>query len=82
VQLQKEKGLDAMAIGRAGLINSGSASGKNDFAEAVGTAVINKRAGGMGLIPGRKGFQRPMQGGAKLLNAVQDVYLSREVTVA
>ena len=69
-------------MGRAGLINSGGASGKNDFAEAVATAVINKRAGGMGLIPGRKAFQRPMQDGAKLLNAVQDVYLSREVTVA
>ena len=69
-------------MGRAGLINSGGASGKNDFGEAVTTAVINKRAGGMGLISGRKAFQRPIKEGAKLLNAVQDVYLSREVTVA
>ncbi len=69
-------------MGRAGLINSGGASGKNDFAEAVTTAVINKRAGGMGLISGRKAFQRPMKDGIGLLNAIQDVYLSREVTVA
>jgi class I fructose-bisphosphate aldolase len=69
-------------MGRAGLINSGGASGKNDFAEAVTTAVINKRAGGMGLISGRKAFQRPMKDGVSLLNAIQDVYLSREVTVA
>jgi class I fructose-bisphosphate aldolase len=69
-------------MGRAGLINSGGASGKNDFAEVVTTAVINKRAGGMGLISGRKAFQRPMKQGVELLNAVQDVYLSREVTVA
>ena len=69
-------------MGRAGLINSGGASGKNDFAEAVTTAVINKRAGGMGLISGRKAFQRPMKEGALLLNAIQDVYLSPEVTVA
>ncbi len=69
-------------MGRAGLINSGGASGKNDFAEAVTTAVINKRAGGMGLISGRKAFQRPMKDGIALLNAIQDVYLSREVTVA
>jgi fructose-bisphosphate aldolase, class I len=69
-------------MGRAGLINSGGPSGKNDFAEAVKTAVINKRAGGMGLISGRKAFQRPMEDGAKLLNAIQDVYLSKEVTVA
>jgi fructose-bisphosphate aldolase, class I len=69
-------------MGRAGLINSGGASGKNDFAEAVKTAVINKRAGGMGLISGRKAFQRPMEEGAKLLNSIQDVYLSNEVTVA
>ena len=62
-------------MGRAGLINSGGASGKNDFAEAVKTAVINKRAGGMGLISGRKAFQRPMAEGVKLLNAIQDVYL-------
>lgn len=69
-------------MGRAGLINSGGASGENDFAEAVRTAVINKRAGGMGLISGRKAFQRPMSEGAKLLNHIQDVYLSKEVTVA
>jgi class I fructose-bisphosphate aldolase len=69
-------------MGRAGLINSGGASGENDFAEAVKTAVINKRAGGMGLISGRKAFQRPVAEGAKLLNAIQDVYLCREVTVA
>ncbi len=69
-------------MGRAGLINSGGASGENDFAEAVATAVINKRAGGMGLISGRKAFQRPMAEGAKLLQTIQDVYLSKEVTIA
>jgi class I fructose-bisphosphate aldolase len=69
-------------MGRAGLINSGGASGENDFAEAVKTAVINKRAGGMGLISGRKAFQRPMAEGVKLLNAIQDVYLCKEVTIA
>ncbi len=69
-------------MGRAGLINSGGASGKNDFAEAVKTAVINKRAGGMGLISGRKAFQRPMAEGVKLLNAIQDVYLDQSVTIA
>lgn len=68
--------------GRAGLINSGGASGENDFADAVRTAVINKRAGGMGLICGRKSFQRPMVEGVKLLNAIQDVYLEKEVTIA
>ncbi len=68
-------------MGRAGLINSGGASGANDFAEAVTTAVINKRAGGMGLISGRKAFQRPLREGIALLNAIQDVYLSPEVTV-
>ena len=68
--------------GRAGLINSGGASGANDFEEAVATAVINKRAGGTGLISGRKAFQRPMKEGVQLLNAIQDVYLSSEVTVA
>ena len=57
-------------------------SGENDFAEATKTAVINKRAGGMGLISGRKAFQRPMKDGIKLLNTIQDVYLSKEVTVA
>jgi class I fructose-bisphosphate aldolase len=69
-------------MGRAGLINSGGASGDNDFAEAVRTAVINKRAGGMGLISGRKAFQRPMSEGVKLLNLIQDVYLAPEVTIA
>jgi len=68
--------------GRAGLINSGGVSGENDFAEAVRTAVINKRAGGMGLISGRKAFQRPMAEGVKLLNAIQDVYLSPQVVLA
>jgi fructose-bisphosphate aldolase, class I len=68
--------------GRAGLINSGGASGANDFGDAVTTAVINKRAGGTGLISGRKAFQRPMTEGVKLLNAIQDVYLSKEVTIA
>lgn len=69
-------------MGRAGLINSGGASGKNDMAEAVATAVINKRAGGMGLISGRKAFQRPMKEGAQLLNSIQDVYLCKEITIA
>ncbi len=68
--------------GRMGLINSGGASGKQDMAEAVRTAVINKRAGGMGLISGRKAFQRPMKEGVQLLNAIQDVYLNRDITVA
>jgi class I fructose-bisphosphate aldolase len=68
--------------GRAGLINSGGASGSNDLAEAVKTAVINKRAGGMGLISGRKAFQKPMDEGVKLLHAIQDVYLCSGVTVA
>ncbi|HEY5142686.1 MAG TPA: class I fructose-bisphosphate aldolase [Solirubrobacteraceae bacterium] len=70
-------------LGRSGLINSGGASsGATDLAEAVRTAVINKRAGGMGLISGRKAFQRPMEEGAALLHAIQDVYLSPEVTIA
>jgi class I fructose-bisphosphate aldolase len=69
-------------MGRAGLISSGGASGSNDFAEAVETAVINKRAGGTGLISGRKAFQRPMPEGVALLNAIQDVYLCDEVTIA
>ena len=69
-------------MGRIGLINSGGASGTADFADAVRTAVINKRAGGMGLISGRKAFQRPMAEGVKLLNAIQDVYLCKDVTVA
>jgi len=69
-------------LGRAGLINSGGPSGQNDFAEAVRTAVINKRAGGMGLISGRKAFQRPLAEGVKLLHAIQDVYLDNSVTIA
>ena len=70
-------------MGRAGLINSGGASsGEGDFAQAVETAIINKRAGGTGLISGRKAFQRPMDEGVKLLNSIQDVYLSKEVTIA
>ncbi|MFP4369400.1 MAG: class I fructose-bisphosphate aldolase [Candidatus Kapaibacterium sp.] len=69
-------------MGRAGLINSGGASADNDFAQATETAVINKRAGGTGLISGRKAFQRPMAEGIKLLNTIQDVYLCDDVTVA
>jgi fructose-bisphosphate aldolase, class I len=70
-------------MGRCGLINSGGESkGANDLAEAVRTAVINKRGGGMGLISGRKAFQRPMNEGVQLLNSIQDVYLSEEITVA
>ncbi len=69
-------------MGRAGLINSGGASGSNDFEQAVTTAVINKRAGGMGLISGRKAFQRPMEDGVKLLNTIQDVYLCDDITIA
>jgi len=69
-------------MGRAGLINSGGASGKNDVAQAVRTAVVNKRAGGTGLITGRKAFQKPMEEGVEILNAVQDVYLCEDVTVA
>ncbi len=68
-------------MGRIGLINSGGPSGKDDTAEAVATAVINKRAGGMGLISGRKAFQRPMAEGVKLLNTIQDVYLDPTITV-
>jgi class I fructose-bisphosphate aldolase len=69
-------------MGRAGLINSGGEAGGNDLADSVRTAVINKRAGGMGLILGRKAFQRPMQEGVEIIQAVQDVYLCPEVTVA
>ena len=69
-------------MGRVGLINSGGESGASDLAEAVRTAVINKRAGGMGLISGRKAFQRPMKEGVELLNAIQDVYLDKVVTIA
>ncbi|MCW3128126.1 MAG: fructose-bisphosphate aldolase [Bacteroidetes bacterium] len=70
-------------MGRVGLINSGGASaGESDLAEAVATAIINKRAGGMGLISGRKAFQRPTKEGVALLNAIQDIYLSKEVTIA
>lgn len=69
-------------MGRVGLINSGGPSGQNDLAQAVKTAVINKRAGGSGLISGRKAFQKPLNEGVQLLNAIQDVYLSDEVTIA
>ncbi|MBX3118210.1 MAG: class I fructose-bisphosphate aldolase [Fimbriimonadaceae bacterium] len=69
-------------MGRAGLINSGGASGDNDLSDAVKTAVINKRAGGMGLISGRKAFQKPLDEGVALLNAIQDVYLEDKITVA
>ena len=69
-------------MGRVGMINSGGESGKDDLRQAVRTAVINKRAGGMGLISGRKAFQKPFVEGVKLLNAIQDVYLSQDVTVA
>jgi class I fructose-bisphosphate aldolase len=69
-------------MGRSGMINSGGASGKDDLAQAIRTSVINKRAGGMGLISGRKAFQRPMKDGAKLMNAIQDVYLNKDITIA
>jgi class I fructose-bisphosphate aldolase len=69
-------------MGRIGLINSGGASGENDISEAISTAVINKRAGGMGLISGRKAFQKPMNEGIALLHGIQDVYLCKEITVA
>ena len=69
-------------FGRIGLINSGGPSGENDLGQAVTTAVINKRAGGMGLISGRKAFQKPMREGIELLHAIQDVYLCPQVTVA
>jgi class I fructose-bisphosphate aldolase len=70
-------------MGRAGMINSGGPSGgSNDLKQAVRTAVINKRAGGMGLISGRKAFQKPLAEGIQLLNAIQDVYLSKDVTIA
>ena len=68
--------------GRCGLINSGGASGENDFAQAVETAVVNKRAGGCGLISGRKAFQRPMKEGVQLLGAIQDVFLDDSITIA
>ena len=69
-------------MGRVGMINSGGPSGKDDLHQAVRTAIINKRAGGMGVISGRKSFQKPMKDGVTLLNAIQDVYLSEKVTVA
>jgi class I fructose-bisphosphate aldolase len=69
-------------MGRIGLINSGGASGANDMAQAVRTAVINKRAGGMGMISGRKAFQKPMKDGIEILNAIQDVYLNKDITIA
>lgn len=69
-------------MGRIGLLNSGGPSGKNDLQQAVKTAVINKRAGGIGIISGRKAFQKPMKDGVALLNAIQDVYLDKDITVA
>lgn len=69
-------------MGRIGLINSGGPSGENDLADAVRTAVINKRGGGMGLISGRKAFQKPLKEGVELLNAIQDVYLNDKITIA
>ena len=69
-------------MGRIGMINSGGESGSDDLRQAIRTAVINKRAGGMGLISGRKAFQKPFDEGVKLLHAIQDVYLSKEVTIA
>jgi class I fructose-bisphosphate aldolase len=69
-------------MGRVGLINSGGPSGKDDLHQAIKTAVINKRAGGMGLISGRKAFQKSMKGGVEILNAIQDVYLTREIDIA
>jgi len=69
-------------MGRMGLINSGGASGKNDLRDAVRTAIINKKAGGMGLISGRKAFQKPMKDGVRLLHAIQDVYSCSDIQVA
>lgn len=69
-------------MGRVGLINSGGASGQNDLAQAVRTAVVNKRGGGMGLISGRKAFQKPLKEGVELLHAIQDVYLEDKITIA
>jgi class I fructose-bisphosphate aldolase len=69
-------------MGRVGLLNSGGASGGNDLKDAVSTAVINKRAGGVGLILGRKAFQKPMKEGVEIIEAVQDVYLCKEVDLA
>ena len=69
-------------FGRVGLINSGGASGSNDLQDAVATAVINKRAGGMGLISGRKAFQKPRQEGIQLLHSIQDVYLCKDIGIA
>ena len=69
-------------MGRAGLINSGGASGEDDFSAAAKTAVINKRAGGMGLILGRKAFQRPFKEGIKMLNLIQNIYLDKNITIA
>lgn len=68
--------------GRIGLINSGGASGNNDLKDAIATAVINKRAGGAGLISGRKAFQKPLKKGVEILNAIQDVYLCQDIKVA
>jgi class I fructose-bisphosphate aldolase len=69
-------------MGRVGLINSGGPSGKNDLADTVLTAIINKRGGGMGLITGRKTFQKPLKEGVAIFHAIQDVYLNKEITIA
>ena len=69
-------------MGAGGLINSGGPSGKDDLVDAVETAVINKRGGGIGLITGRKAFQKPLKQGIELLHAIQDVYLCKEITIA
>jgi class I fructose-bisphosphate aldolase len=69
-------------MGRVGLINSGGPSGENDLQQAVKTAIINKRAGGMGVISGRKTFQKPMEEGIKIFHAIQDVYLCDEIDIA
>ena len=69
-------------MGRSGLINSGGPSGENDLQQVVKSAIINKRAGGMGLISGRKAFQKPMKDGVEIFHTIQDVYLTKEVTIA
>jgi class I fructose-bisphosphate aldolase len=82
VYVVQDEALGILLHGHPGLINSGGASGADDLRQVVRTAVINKRAGGMGLIAGRKAFQKPIAEGVALLHALEDVYLSPEVTVA
>ena len=81
IDLCRYQVLNAYA-GKIGLISSGGASGNNDLHDAVYAAVVNKRAGGMGMIAGRKAFQKPLKEGVELLHAVQDVYLSKNITIA